>query len=184
MYVLCTYYVIFLPGVYLSTIQSLLDALYVMMYIQYNTCTLYKLSCVGERKRTIAKNFAWATAFFCTVIDVSLFCNNIAVTRAGHQQQKRSATAENRILTPDTSDNQESTTTTLTDTRQITRHPTTIVPTFGCHMEEFSIHLSVLARDTAKVLACFVCFIGNFRLTRIYYFLAGLGSILVAGAEQ
>jgi hypothetical protein len=40
MYVLCTYsvvlcmnYVIFLPGVYPSTIQSLLDALYGMMHI-------------------------------------------------------------------------------------------------------------------------------------------------------
>ncbi len=33
MYVRCTYYVIFLPGVYLSKIQSLLDALYGMMYI-------------------------------------------------------------------------------------------------------------------------------------------------------
>ncbi len=30
-------------------------------------CTLYKLSCLGKRKRRIAKNFAWATAFFCTV---------------------------------------------------------------------------------------------------------------------
>jgi hypothetical protein len=89
MYVICTYYVIFLPGVYLSTIQSLLDALYVMVYN-----TLYKLSCVGKRKRRIAKKFAWATALFCTVIDVSLFCINIAVTRAEHQQQKRSATAD------------------------------------------------------------------------------------------
>ncbi len=108
-------------------------------------------SCLAllKEREELRKTLTGQQHFFVLLKYVSLFCINIAVTRAGTNNRKGQ-----RQPTP-TNNSWQST----IDIRRPLWPPLPV--TWWS-----TVHLSVLARDTAKVLVCYTCFIGNFRLTR------------------